>query len=275
MPEQSFNPSFEDEISLKHIIDFLIESWKSIVVTVLLGVLGSIGYLAVTPNQYQAIAQIQMAQVNVNNVTNPFGVNVEDPNLLLVRLKLPTSYSAETIKTCGLENTSDPLEYLASIAKFSVVKGVGSIVELKISRDTKGGAINCAHALFEVVQTSQNQIIEPYIEQAKLLLGEYEVTLANSQSLLSRADKSGAALSATYLANRDEVRSLAEEILNLKTFITTADARRARLISPVYAADAPVFPKMTVSLIVGLMAGLFLGLLLAIGKKYLKPYKTV
>jgi uncharacterized protein involved in exopolysaccharide biosynthesis len=66
-----------------------------------------------------------------------------------------------------------------------------------------------------------------------------------------------------------------EEILNLKTFILTADSRQAKLISPIYASDAPVFPKKTISLIVGLIAGLFLGLLLVIGKKWFKTYKIV
>ncbi len=275
MSEQSFNPNFENEISLKDIIDFLIESWRSIVVAILLGVLGSIGYLAVTPNQYQAIAQIQMAQINVIGSTNPFGVNVEDPNLIIARLKLPSTYSAEIIKNCGLENSLDSSEYLASIAKFSIVKGVGSMIELKISRDNKETAINCAQALFESIKTSQNQIIKPYIEVSKALLVQNELRLANSQSLLSRADKSGAALSVAYLANRDEVRFLTEEILHLKRFIITADAGQTKLISPIYAADAPVFPKKTITLIVGLMAGLFLGLLLVIGKKMLNTDKTV
>lgn len=277
MSEQSFNPNFEEEISLKDIIDFLVESWKAILVSGFLGILVSAAYLIVTPNQYQATAQIQMAQIsasNNNNYNNPLGVNIEEPNLLLARLKLPTTYSDEVIKACGFENASSPAESLASSAKFSAVKGVGSIIELKINRDSKEIAINCAQALFESIKTSQNQIIKPYIEESKTLLVKYEARLANSQSLVSRADKSGAALSATYLANRDEVKFLTEEILRLNTFITTADTRQAKLVSPIYASDIAVFPKKIMSLIIGLMAGLFLGLLLVISKKALKNYKA-
>ncbi len=277
MSEQSFNQSFEDEISLKDIIDFLIESWKAILVTGLLGVLVSAAYLIVTPNQYQATAQIQMAQIsasNNNNNTNPLGVNIEEPNLLMARLKLPTTYSDEVIKACGFENASSPAESLSSSAKFSAVKGVGSMIELKINRDSKEIAINCAQALFESIKTSQNQIIKPYIEESKALLVKYEARLANSQSLVSRADKSGAALSAAYLANRDEVKFLTEEILRLNTFITTADTRQAKLVSPIYASDTAVFPKKTMRLIVGLMAGLLFGLLLVVGKKALKNYRA-
>lgn len=281
MSDQNINPNFnsniEDEISLKDIVDFLVESWKAIVLTGILGLLGSIAYLWVTPNQYQATAQIQMAQIsaNSNNNTNPLGVNIEDPNLLMARLKLPTTYSAQEIKVCDFESSANPSETLAASAKFSAVKGVGSMIELKINRDNKETAIACAKSLFENIKASQNEIIKPYTEEAKTLLVKYQDRLTNSQSLVSRADKSGAALSAAYLANRDEVKFLTEEILRLNTFITTAETRQAKLVSPIYASDVPVAPKKKIALIAGLFAGLFLGLLLMLGERGYKVIKRL
>jgi capsular polysaccharide biosynthesis protein len=276
MSDQNFNSNIEDEISLKDIVDFLLESWKAIILTGLLGLVGSIAYLWVTPNQYQATAQIQMAQIsaNSNNNTNPLGVNIEDPNLLMARLKLPTTYSAQEINTCGFESSATPSETLAASAKFSVVKGVGSMIELKINRDNKETAIACAKSLFENIKASQNEIIKPYTEEAKTLLVKYQDRLTNSQSLVSRADKSGAALSAAYLANRDEIKFLTEEILRLNTFITSADSRQAKLVSPIYASDVPVAPKKKIALIAGLFAGLFLGFLLMLGKRGYQTYKA-
>ncbi len=276
----NFNSNIEDEISLKDIVDFLVESWKAIILTGLLGLVGSIAYLWVTPNQYQATAQIQMAQIsansnnNNNNNTNPLGVNIEDPNLLMARLKLPTTYSAQEIKACGFDSSATPSETLAASAKFSAVKGVGSMIELKINRDNKETAIACAKSLFENIKASQNEIIKPYTEEAKTLLVKYQDRLTNSQSLVSRADKSGAALSAAYLANRDEVKFLTEEILRLNTFITTADTRQAKLVSPIYASDVPVAPKKKIALIAGFFTGLFLGLLFMLGKRGYNSYKA-
>lgn len=279
MSEQSFNIISEDEISIKDIIDFLVESWKSIVLTGLFGLIGSIVYLLMTPNQYQATAQIQMAQIsansnNNNNNTNPLGVNIEDPNLLMARLRLPSTYSNQEIKSCDFESAEAPSEALVKVAKFSPVKGVLSMIELKVNRESKEVAIACAQSLFDSIKASQNEIIKPYIEEAKTLLVKYQERLTNSQALVSRADKSGAALSAAYLANRDEVKFLTEEILRLNTFITTADTRQAKLVSPIYASDVPVFPKKTISLILGLMSGLFLGLLFVLGKKVLANHKA-
>lgn len=278
MSDQNINPGIEDEISLKDIVDFVVESWKAVVLTGLLGLVGSVAYLWMTPNQYQANAQIKMAQIsannNNNNNTNPLGVNIEDPNLLMARLKLPTTYTAQEIKECGLESSTTAYEDLAATAKFSAVKGVGSMIELKINRDSKEVAVGCAQSLFENIKASQNQIIKPYIEEAKTLLVRYQDRLTNSQSLVSRADKSGAALSAAYLANRDEVKFLTEEILRLNTFITTADTRQAKLVSPIYASDIPVAPKKRIALTAGLFVGLFLGLLWMLGKRGYKAYKA-
>ena len=279
MSDQNINPNFnkniEDEISLKDIVDFLVESWKAIVLTGILGLVVSIAYLWVAPNQYEATAQIQMAQISANNInTNPLGVNIEEPNLLMARLKLPTTYSAEEIKACGFESSAAPSEALVSAAKFSTVKGAGSMIELKINRDNKEAAIACAQSLFENIKASQNEIIKPYTEEAKTLLVKYQDRLTNSQSLISQADKSGAALSAAYLANRDEVKFLTEEILRLNTFITIANTRQAKLVSPIYVSDFPVGPKKKIVLIAGLFAGLFLGFLLILGKRGYKSYKA-
>ena len=275
MSEQSFNSMQEDEISLRDIVDFLVESWKTIVLTGILGVFSSVAYLWVTPNQYLATAQIQMAQIsasNNNNNTNPLGINIEEPNLLIARFKLPSNYSTKEIMACGFESSKSPFESLVTAVKLSAVKGVGSMVELKINRDNKETAIACAQSLFENIKASQNEIIKPYIEEAKILLVKYQDRLTNSQSLISRADKSGAALSASYLASRDEVKFLTDEILRLNAFIVSADSKQAKLVSPIYASDDPVFPKKTISLIVGLMVGLFLGLLLAYGKRSYVAY---
>jgi capsular polysaccharide biosynthesis protein len=279
MSEQSFNQPLEDEISLKDIIDFLMESWKTIVGVGLLGLLGSVGFLAVTPNQYEALAQIQMAQIsannnNNNNNINPLGVNVEEPNLLMARLKLPTTYSAAEIKACGLEGQKMPAESLVSISKFSAVKGVGSIIELKIRIESREQAVVCAQALFENIRESQNQIIKPYIEEAKGLLTKYQARLKEAQELVTRADKSDAALSAAYLANRDEVKFLTDESIRLNTFVTAGDARQAKLVSPIYASEAAVFPKKKITLMVGLLAGLFLGLLLVMVRKVWSNYRA-
>ncbi len=271
MSEQPFTKPLEDEISLKDIIDFLMDAWKTILGVGLLGLFGSVGFLAITPNQYEATAQIQMAQISANN--NSLIVNVEEPNLLIARLKLPTTYSAAEIKVCGLEGQKMAAETLVSMSKFSAIKGVGSVVELKIRMESREQAIICAQALFENIRESQNQIIKPYIEEAKALLTKYQARLKKAQELVTRADKSEVALTIAYLANRDEVKFLMDESVRLNNFLAAGDERQARLVTPIYASEAAAFPKKKIALMVGLLAGLFLGLLLVMVRKVWNNYR--
>lgn len=270
MSKQSFNQIEDNKILLKYIIKFWVEYWRLIFFGGLLGILGSIGFLMITPSEYQATALIQMAQIGANNNTNPLGVNLEEPNQLIARLRLPSTYSYEVIKVCGFENVSSPAETLASSAKFSAVKGVSSMVELKINRYSRDIAIDCAQALFETIKTSQNEIIQPYIEESKTLLNKYERRLTVSQSLGLGSDKLGSSLSAACLANHEEVKLLNEEALRLSTLIAIANSRRAKLASPIFVADAPAYPKTKVSLIVGLIVGVSLSFLFVMGKKALE-----
>lgn len=266
MSDNYINQAPEDEISIKDIVDFLLESWKTILATGLVGLLGAAGFIAVTPSQYEATAQIQMAQIPPGN-GGFHGSSVEDPNLLIARLKLPSSYTEDEIKACGLH-----AESLAKAAKLSLIKGVNSVVELKIYHASKDQAVSCAQSIFENIRDLQNNIVKPYIEVAKALLTKYQTRLSEAQSLVARADKSGSALSAAYLANRDEVKFLTDESIRLNNLISAGDTHQAKLVAPIYAYDIPVFPKKKISLLVAMLAGLFLGVLFVMARKAWRGY---
>jgi capsular polysaccharide biosynthesis protein len=286
MSDQNLSPNFnsnnEDEISLKDIVDFLVESWKAIALTGLLGFIGSIAYLWVTPNQYQATAQIQMAQIgannnnnnNNNNNTNPLGVNVEDPNLLIARMRLPSSYSKESVKACGYESKQTPLEGLAKMVKLSLIKGT-QIVELKVLGLNQAQAVQCAESIVETIKRSQKIIAAPIVEDAQLKLAKYSQRLQEAQGFILKADKSGSSMSAVYLSTRDEVKFLTDETIRLNDLIVSANTRQAKLISPIYSSEKKVAPKRLIALVAGLFAGLFLGLLFMLVKRGYKAYKAL
>jgi capsular polysaccharide biosynthesis protein len=274
----NFNSNIEDEISLKDIVDFIVESWKTIVATGILGLLGAVTYIVVTPNKYEATAQIQMAQIssnnnNNNNNTNPLGVNVEDPNLLIARMKLPSSYSQESAKACGYESKKTPLEGLAKMVKLSLIKGT-QMVELNVLGLSQIQAVQCAESIVETIKQSQKIIAAPIIEDAQLKLAKYSQRLQDAQGFILRADKSGSSMSAAYLSTRDEVKFLTVEAIRLNDLIASANSRQTKLVSPIYSPENKVSPKRSIALVAGLFAGLFLGLLLMLGKRGYKAYKA-
>lgn len=271
----SNNPSSiqDDEISLLKILLFLKLSWKIATYFGVTGLAIAIAYLWVTPKQYQAIAQIQMAQISntvaANNGSNrgsnisPLGINIEEPNLLIARMSFPTSFTPATIAACELGEKKNAAAILAKSIKLSQPRGVLNVVELKTIASNPEYAERCANSIFELIKTSQDKIVGPYIEEAKIRLADDEERLAKAKGLVLKADKSGSAMSAAYLSTRDEIRYLLDEITALQNMVASNLNRATRLVAPIYVDNSPASPKKTPLIAMGLFSGLFLGFLFA------------
>lgn len=271
----SENYTFHDQISSKEIVQFLLESWRMILVAGIIGLFVAIGFIISIPSQYEATAQIGMMRVNFGskyNGTTPLGVVVEEVGLLIARLGLPSAYTTKDLKGCGIDQEKYPYELLASLAKLSKVKGVDDVVELKVRMQSKEQAINCAQSIFENIRESQNKILEPYIKEAQILLREYKLRLESAKLFIARSDKSTAAISATYLATYDEVRFLTDEVFRLNRFIVSVTTHQARLVTPINAIHVVTQPKKIMILLGGLFIGLFLGAIFKLSVKVWKRY---
>ena len=101
-----------------------------------------------------------------------------------------------------------------------------------------------------------------------------EERLGRASQVIAKADKSGAAVSATYLATRDEIRYLLDQIANLQNIITSNESRATYLTAPIYLKDEPVFPQERNSFLIGLLLGGFLGLMLALARKWYRSNRA-
>ncbi len=258
----------EDEISLFDIFLFFKDEYKVIFGFTLLGVLGVVSYLWTVPKEFEASLQIRMAQIAYpnNNNTNTLGVTIEEPQALIARMAIPTIYPKETIALCGLAEQKDAGSMLAKKAKFSLPKGLGGTVDLEVRDTSKEVAEACANAIYQFVKTSQAQLIAPYIEEASKKLVIEKERLSRATQFIAKADKSGTAVSAAYLATRDEIRYLLDQVSILQTIINGNESRVARLVAPIYVKEV-LSPKRN-SLLLGLLLGGFLGLLLAVARKW-------
>lgn len=265
----------DQEISLADILCFLKNAWKTIAVTGAVGLAAAVMYLLITPRQYEATAQITMAQIGANsNNINSQGVNIEEPAFLILRLSSPASFSPQAVETCGYQNQPEAALTLSKAIKLSIPKGVANIVELKTVGPSPQAAKDCALALIELIKVTQSQIVAPYIEDVKIKLIDDEERLQKAKEILVRADKSGQAMTANYLSTRDEVRYLLDEISVLKSMVTSTQNRTTRLVAPIYASDMPIFPKKRMVLAAGLFGGLFFGLLITLGRQMVAKLKS-
>ncbi len=258
-----------EEISLIDILRFLKGAYKPILMTGVVGLAIALAYLAVTPKQYEAVAQIAMAQISAanNNNLNPLGINIEEPTLLIARLSQPTSFIPQVLASCGVDEGANSAATIAKSIKLSIPKGIANVVELKAFSSSPQAAQLCAQAIFELIKTTQAQIVAPYIADAKVKLDDDIERLQKARELLVKADKSGSAMGAAYLSTRDEIRFLLDEITALKNVVTSNQSKATRLIAPIYASNTPIAPKKRVVLVSGLFGGLVLGLMLALARQ--------
>lgn len=258
----------DGEISLLEILRFLKGALTSIATAGVAGLVISVVYLALTPKQYQAITQISMAQISAtNNSLNPLGINIEEPSLLISRLSSPTSFTPQAISGCDVGDFADPGASLSKSIKLAPLKGIPNVVELKVFGKSPEAADICAKAIFELIKTTQAQLVAPYIADTKVKLDDDMERLSKAKEFVAKADRSGSAMGAAYLSTRDEIRFLLDEITVLKNVVTTNQSRATRLITPIYVSDVPVAPNKLITLIGGLFGGLFFGLLFCLVRK--------
>lgn len=265
--DQTTLGSSDDEIAIADILRFLKSTYKTIIIFGVAGIFLAIAYLAITPNQYEAVSQIAMAQIaavnNKNDDDNILGINIEEPSLLILRLSSPASINTQIMSACGINEGMNSADALSKFIKLKIPKGVANVVELKTFGKSPKAASICSQTIFELIKTTQEQIIAPYIAEAKIKLDDDILRLEKARDLVAKADKSGAAMGATYLSTRDEIRFLLDEIRALNNVVIRNQARATRLITPIYASDTPIAPKKEAALVAGLFGGVFLGLLIA------------
>jgi hypothetical protein len=158
------------------------------------------------PKQYQASAQIQMAQFSLK------GPNVEEPALLISRLSSPTSFTAEVKEVCGLGFGKDAQAILSKAVKLTLPRGATNLVDMKIISTSPEVTVICAQAVFDLIKSTQFQIVKPYIEEAEARLLDDQERLERLKDFLAKADKRGSAMGNVYLSTRDEIRFLLDGI---------------------------------------------------------------
>ena len=262
----------DSEISLLDILIFLRGAWKSIVLMGLLGLAISATYLLLTPNQFEAVANIAMGRIASS------GANIEEPVALINRMSLPSSFDATVIASCGLQESTNLAAQLSKAIKLSIPKGVANVVELKVTRPSPELAQACAASVFDVIAKSQAQMIGPLAQATKASnsarLTKVDERLTQDKVLLAKAEQPRGVLSPTYFSILTEIRTLEDEREKLTASIDAKDVQSANLQSPIYVADKPVYPKKLISLLAGLMGGLFLGLLIALGRQMMAKLKS-
>lgn len=251
-----------NEISLWDVMFFVRQGWRWLSAGLVVGLIGSISYVLVTPRQYEATAVIQPATVGMPLTTNiTRGAEIEPVAQTLERLKIATFYTPELVRLCQAPSR----QALASSVKVSQVKG-NSLVQVSYRATTTGVAEACVSAVVGQLKSSQAAIAEPLIktleEQLSLTkrqLTEAEAFQAQLEKRATSSSDAASLLMLNALSKREEILRLQKILVEQKVQLSTPLTQPMQLLEHIYVPEWPVVPKRLLVLAGGVFGGLALG----------------
>lgn len=256
-------PQDDDEISLWDIVNFLKEGWIWLAGGLVLGLLGAVGFVMVSPSQYEATAVIQPATVGMptTTTTTTKGAEVEPVVQTLERLKLPTFYDEAMLQACQATSRLA----LSGSVKASQVKG-NSLIQVSYRAPSTAVAEACVNAVVAQVSQSQQAIAEPLLKtlEEQLVLTKKQLTEAEGfQGQLEKRATSSADSTSLLMLNtltkREEIVRLQKLLVEQKVQLSPPLTQPMQLLEPIYAPERAVAPKKLPVLAAGLFGGLVFG----------------
>lgn len=254
--------TMSDEISRDALVAFFTRAWKEILLSGLVALLLSGVYVAYKPNRFEARLQLKMAQfVGSDNETT----DIEDPATLGLRLRFPTTYSAEILQACDLPEGGEPGEFLggALVVNPVVNPGISSIIDISVHASSTGKVSQCAEAVVAMITMQQRAMIEDHLAARQVQLSQYEKEMQEELLQLERSKKSELG----KLAALDKLSWMRARMGALREEILLSRSCPTKLASPIYVPSKPVSPKVGVVLAIGFALGMVLGVLFAVGRE--------
>lgn len=251
----------DNEISLWDIVDFLKEGWRWLAGGVVAGAVGAVGFVLVSPAQYEATAIVQPATVGMPTTTTTRGAEVEPVAQTLERLKLPTFYDEAMLQACQAPSR----QALSGSVKASQVKG-NSLIQISYRAKSVAVAEACVNAVVATLAKSQAEIAAPIIKTLEEQLSLSRQRLADEKAFQAQAEQrvSGSAdgvslLMLKALSKQEDIIQLQRQLVDQSVQLSAPITQPVRLLEPIYAPERPVAPKKLPVLAGGLFGGLVLG----------------
>lgn len=231
----------------------------------MVGLLGAVAFLLVSPAQYEATAIVQPATVGMpvttTTTTTTKGVEVESVAQTLERLKLPTFYDDALLQACQTRSR----QALAGGLRASQVKG-NSLIQISYRAPSTLVAQDCVNAVVAALVKSQAKIAAPIVKTLEEQLSLSKQRLADEKVFQAQAERrvSGSAdgvslLMLKALSKREDIIQLQRQLVDQSVQLSAPITQPVHLLEPIYAPELPVAPKKLPVLAGGLFGGLVLG----------------
>jgi hypothetical protein len=271
----------EDEISIIDILRFFIDGWKAMLSFTVIGALLGISYVAIGTPQYKATAIIVPAFAN--------GTQVETLVDLRRKLKIPTYYSSETYRACGLEDAVTNGSALAETLVPTLKKdeALDQIEFISKSNDTN---TNCLNSVLEDIRIDHADLAEPIIKASSAKLNGLKQRLFEASALRDLYNDRILNMSLVNLNNfpagilfyksamteaDTNVANLTNQINDLTTSFTEPHTRPTKFVKPIFTSNIQIDSKKMMKVMAAIFIGLFFSIIYLVGKKYSAKLKEI
>jgi hypothetical protein len=271
----------EDEISIIDILRFFIDGWKTILSFTVIGALLGIGYVVIGTPHYKATAVIVPAFAN--------GTQVETLVDLRRKLKIPTYYSSETYKACGLEDAVTNGSALAETLVPTLKKdeALDQIEFISKSNDTN---TNCLNSVLEDIRIDHANLAEPIIKASSAKLNGLKQRLFEASALRDLYNDRILNMSLVNLNNfpagilfyksamteaDTNVANLTNQINDVTTSFTEPHTRPTKFVKPIFTSNIQIDSKKMMKVMAAIFIGLFFSIIYLVGKKYSAKLKEI
>lgn len=180
----------EDAIDLMDVIDFFTKWWKLILAMGVAGATAAVVYSISLPPVFQAQALVIVAQrpeVFINDADqNGFlagyrpSRDIESPDILLERMRIPTTYPSEVVAECQFASHAELLSHLNNLSA-DLNKAA---FRFSVQHRSPQLATQCAEALFRMIRAQQADLAKVALENLNFGLAKVQVMLPGAPARL-------------------------------------------------------------------------------------------
>lgn len=258
-------PQDEEDISLIDVIHFIQNGWSAIVVTGGFGLLIGCAYAFLAPQKFQGEILIQGASVA--------GQPVEQPTVLIEKLRQPTYYSDGSVTECALNETPTAKSLLAKHLKPALNKSA-PVITMTYTADSAQTAKACLESVLGDIANDQQKLAAPLIKTREDQLASTRTKLDLAEKVLEQFGgkklnfeipdqkfSSSTLLYSIILSKQNEITDLRKSIETQTIELSPPLTQAASAITPIYAPDMRVSPKRSIAIAGGLFGGVVIGTL--------------
>lgn len=136
-----------------------------------------------SPQRYQGLMLIKVAQLGISNYLGISQThNLEEPQDIIARLKIPSSFNTSVLNACGYQDDAAGRLQLAQLIKARVPRQTLSLLEIRIQLYSTDQTKNCLAAIFNLVSERQDLILKA---EKQSMLSIYPISNIKKTNLVS------------------------------------------------------------------------------------------